>query len=642
MAAPGAENDETVQQVVEVGGRTFLVVDHLGDGYSGTVLKAYNQERNKKFALKVMYKDEKTWNPRSSPDRLRREIVCLKGLSHPNIVKLYGYDMDCVIENRECVVLLFEVLSKGELFDYISPSEIFTHGQVRYMIKEILGGLKAVHDQGFAHRDIKLQNIMLNKNYGVKLIDFGFLQKFKNPETGAQQRMRSTLGTKCYVAPEVSSGNYTEKCDIFSSGVVAFILLASAPPFGEHGDWWHTQIMRENWGRFWSQHSRRPNVEYSDEFKEMIEGMLCPDPDNRWSVDQVLDCRYLEFETSTKEDFCKLMGQRRSGLKKVQQKALEQATQEGSGITITDGLVDALPKHENGAHRAVGGEEHCTPCCGVLVEGVNDCKVLAAKDLLTNQWRQKFEECKNDASSWTETMNEFAEEFPEQEMFKQITESLPEDNLQQLVESLATKTIQELEEVGAMFNLDVQQENDYNAVSQLMDCLSHTKSNMMWHPVFPRYVAKEEEFPLREFPEKMGVDTTNTFFTKLSFGLMCVVLDNFMDGKGELYVKAEQRTIVLNFAVPKTETFPGEDGEEDEEFETTVRFEVGVKMFKVTEDKQVEGRVHTKNQAVFENRTRNIMALEEYQWVVEQISTLPEVLGTWVDPDVIEVVINNQ
>jgi len=98
----------------------------------------------------------------------------------------------------------------------------------RYM-KEMLSAMIYCHKNNIVHRDLKPENVILEnntKNSAIKLIDFGTSRKFQDNE-----KMSSKLGTPFYIAPEVIRGNYNEKCDIWSLGVILFIMLCGYPPF---------------------------------------------------------------------------------------------------------------------------------------------------------------------------------------------------------------------------------------------------------------------------------------------------------------------------------------------------------------------------------------------------------------------------
>jgi calcium-dependent protein kinase len=157
------------------------------------------------------------------------EVEILKNLDHPNILKMYES-----YEDNKKYYIVTELCGGGELFDEIVGRSHFCESDAALVMKSLLSCVNHCHSKNIMHRDLKPENIMLeeNKDYNqIKIIDFGTATYF---ERGKPHKLR--VGTPYYIAPEVLNGNYTEKCDVWSCGIIAYILLSGKPPFNGKDD----------------------------------------------------------------------------------------------------------------------------------------------------------------------------------------------------------------------------------------------------------------------------------------------------------------------------------------------------------------------------------------------------------------------
>lgn len=188
----------------------------LGTGVNGNVYECVHRATNLKYAMKSLNKN------RIKPEKLmqlREEISIMSTLDHPNIIRLHEY-----FETRTDIKLIIELCEGGELLDRL-------HGQIghRYSekiackyIRSICGAISYCHEKGIVHRDLKLENFLFETNQSeslLKLIDFGLSQHINEDE-----KFYKPVGTAYYVAPEVLNGCYDEKCDIWSIGVIAYMV----------------------------------------------------------------------------------------------------------------------------------------------------------------------------------------------------------------------------------------------------------------------------------------------------------------------------------------------------------------------------------------------------------------------------------
>jgi len=219
------------------------------------------------------------------------EIKVMQKLSHPGIIKLIGYNLHGVHNGQPCVQLVEELAPMCELLEYnIHCPNPFPEDMSLKIMKEVCDAVAFMHDADIAHRDLKPQNILLDRNFKVKLADFGFAKAFVKREKRIS--MKSHLGTPGYMAPEISlGGEYTEKVDVFALGVVLFVCLSQRCPFkraeADPQYWYWDKIRTKQWKVFWMAHKRRHT--FSDQQRDLLEKMLAADPNDRFDIYQVMD-----------------------------------------------------------------------------------------------------------------------------------------------------------------------------------------------------------------------------------------------------------------------------------------------------------------------------------------------------------------
>jgi len=275
--------------VIQVGKRQYDVGPTLGVGGFSEVKRGIDKNTGKRVALKITYTDGIT-SQREMNNQLRsvqKEIKSMKKLNHQNIVRLLGYDLKCVVDGKNAIVMVQELAPKGELFDYLMHTQKFDQPTAIAVFKQLVNALGFIHSKGIAHRDLKPENLLFDKDYNLKIVDFGFsyiYQKGDNPRT----MMRTELGTKGYMAPEIlDHSKYTEKADIFAAGVILFICLAGFPPFqdAQTNDWWFDKLQKKKYRLFWMAHER--TASFSPEAKNILQDMLAAKPDERLDVEGI-------------------------------------------------------------------------------------------------------------------------------------------------------------------------------------------------------------------------------------------------------------------------------------------------------------------------------------------------------------------
>lgn len=160
--------------------------------------------------------------------KVEREIEVLRTLKHPNIVRLYD-----VIETDKYIGIILEYASGGELFDHILAHRYLKEKDAAKLFSQLISGVWYIHQKKIVHRDLKLENLLLDRQRNVIITDFGFANRF---EHRADDLMQTSCGSPCYAAPElvISEGLYVGSAvDIWSCGVILYAMLAGYLPFDD-------------------------------------------------------------------------------------------------------------------------------------------------------------------------------------------------------------------------------------------------------------------------------------------------------------------------------------------------------------------------------------------------------------------------
>lgn len=249
----------------------------LGSGNYGCVRECTSRETGQRFAVKSIDKSKV-----GRLDHLEREVSLLREVNHPSIIKM----VNCY-EDSDHVHIVTEKYSGGEVFDKIVDHTTgfgcLSESEASRIIKSLLEAVAYLHDMDIVHRDIKPENMLLeSKEDGaaVRLIDFGLSRRHAKGDLP----MSNTVGTAYYTSPETIKGSYDRACDMWSVGVVAYILLAGYPPFNGSTDADIFDSIRN--GRF----NFHPKVwdNISDDAKDFILGLLRQIPENRFSAEEAL------------------------------------------------------------------------------------------------------------------------------------------------------------------------------------------------------------------------------------------------------------------------------------------------------------------------------------------------------------------
>ncbi|GAB5364402.1 hypothetical protein AAMO2058_000967000 [Amorphochlora amoebiformis] len=220
-AIQSAAKDKKVLQRFEL---KYSIQDdmELGSGLTAVVKLCVENSSRKEYAVKIISKQ----NSSLDTETFRQEIKIMAKMKHENIIGMVDF-----FETTDFIYIVQELAYGGELFDRILDQKQFSEKDASHITKQMLSALAYMHDQGIVHRDMKPENILyssFDENASIKISDFGFAKDTSEGDSLLTQQ----LGTQGYCAPEVFSGHpYDSSCDIWSLGVIVYILLCGTPPF---------------------------------------------------------------------------------------------------------------------------------------------------------------------------------------------------------------------------------------------------------------------------------------------------------------------------------------------------------------------------------------------------------------------------
>lgn len=284
----------------------YILTKEIGEGNTCKCYLGYKEQENngEKYAIKIFSEANKIY--------YEKEISLLKKLnSEKYFIKLYSYGQGYIEENPcEGVVdytpiktsiyyQIEEYAENGCLFDYLVNNGLSEELSAN-IFYELLKSLKYIHEKNISHCDLKPENILLTQNYYPKIIDFGYSEEFANGNT----IIHNDHGTPGYSPLDLrfasTKGYCGIKSDIFSLGVLLFVMTIGRPPFQEAkcGDRNYKLIIGKKYKKFWDEF---PDINVSEDLKDLINRLICVDPSKRLSIDEILKHSWLVNNLSINE-----------------------------------------------------------------------------------------------------------------------------------------------------------------------------------------------------------------------------------------------------------------------------------------------------------------------------------------------------
>ncbi|KAI9198465.1 hypothetical protein LWI28_016295 [Acer negundo] len=245
----------------------------LGQGTFAKVYHARNLKSGESVAIKII--DKEKIMKGGLIDQIKREISVMHLVRHPNVVQLYE-----VMASKTKIYFAMEYVRGGELFNKVSKGKL-KEDMARKYFQQLVGAVDFCHSRGVYHRDLKPENLLLDENGNLKITDFGLsaLLESRRPDG----LLHTTCGTPAYVAPEVISkrGYDGAKADIWSCGVVLYVLLAGYLPF-------YDSNLMEMYRKITKGDFKCPNW-FPPEVRKLLSRILDPHPSTRMIMIKLMD-----------------------------------------------------------------------------------------------------------------------------------------------------------------------------------------------------------------------------------------------------------------------------------------------------------------------------------------------------------------
>ena len=264
----------------------------IGQGAFGKVNLGLNVLTGRIVAIKSFNKQSLDKN-HENKKKILYEIDLMNKLNHPNITKILEN-----FETEKYILIIMEYINGGNLFSFVKKRRKLSEKTAKFLFKQIIQGIKYFHSKNIVHRDIKLENILIDLKNNIKICDFG-IGKILNDKN---QKLYDKCGTPMYMAPEIFSSTKEKGYDAFpidlwSSGIALYIMLSGSLPFStnennekEGSSIDKKSILRQNI----INNNPRPIENISNDARELLKGLLNKNPKLRFTVDDVLNHPWLK------------------------------------------------------------------------------------------------------------------------------------------------------------------------------------------------------------------------------------------------------------------------------------------------------------------------------------------------------------
>ncbi|SPP86130.1 testis-specific serine/threonine-protein kinase 1 [Drosophila guanche] len=225
--AAQAKNDEKAKPqktILEEHG--IILGKVIGTGNYAKVKIGFSEEYGKRVAVKIISKVKAP--PEYTQKFLPREIEAVKGLHHDNLITFYQS-----IETSHRVYLIMQLAENGTLLDYVREKKFLDEAQSRKLFRQLISAVEYIHSKGVVHRDIKCENLLLDEDWNLKLIDFGFARKDTRSSDNQVVLSKTFCGSYAYASPEILKGVAYDPfmSDIWACGVVCYAMVFGRLPY---------------------------------------------------------------------------------------------------------------------------------------------------------------------------------------------------------------------------------------------------------------------------------------------------------------------------------------------------------------------------------------------------------------------------
>jgi serine/threonine protein kinase len=280
----------------------YEILSSLGEGNTSKVYMARSLEDKDKIVALKLLKEEFLQRDSQSIKSVEQEIQILQGLNHGNIVNILGWGSDGTVlkpsgrKIENLVFILLEYVTGGLLFDVCQTLGGMGEDGGRYFLSQMLDVLEYMHGKGVVHRDLKLENILVDEQMNLKVADFGFatFRKIHN--------LSSYRGTMTYMAPEIKEGKKYDgiQIDMFSTAVILFIIVQGIFPFKEakKDEYFYKLILTGDLETYWK---KTGGQSLSEDFRDLIIQMFSYDGSKRPTIDQIRNHSWLSKGVDMKQ-----------------------------------------------------------------------------------------------------------------------------------------------------------------------------------------------------------------------------------------------------------------------------------------------------------------------------------------------------
>ncbi|XP_070806159.1 MAP/microtubule affinity-regulating kinase 4 isoform X2 [Pituophis catenifer annectens] len=254
----------------------YRLLKTIGKGNFAKVKLARHILTGREVAIKII--DKTQLNP-TSLQKLFREVRIMKGLNHPNIVKLFE-----VIETEKTLYLVMEYASAGEVFDYLVSHGRMKEKEARAKFRQIVSAVHYCHQKNIVHRDLKAENLLLDADANIKIADFGFSNEFT-----LGSKLDTFCGSPPYAAPELFQGKKYDgpEVDIWSLGVILYTLVSGSLPFdGQNLKELRERVLR---GKY------RVPFYMSTDCENILRRFLVLNPAKRCTLEQIMKDKWINI-----------------------------------------------------------------------------------------------------------------------------------------------------------------------------------------------------------------------------------------------------------------------------------------------------------------------------------------------------------